>query len=422
MQIGIVGTGYVGLVTAVCFADMGHSVVCLDIDADKVAQLKRGVSPIYEPGLEEKLARNMSRLRFTTSYEELLPGCEMLFLALPTPSGIDGKPNLSYLESAARTIGQHLTHPLTIVTKSTVPVGTTLKVREWIETDVPFEIASNPEFLKEGDAIADCLKPYRVVVGVEKRDVAEQFRKLYAPFTLNRDRLLVMDIASAELTKYAANAMLATRISFMNEIACLCEGLGANVGHIRTGLAADPRIGGQYLYPGAGYGGSCLPKDLRALKSDDTPLLNAVEQVNERQAERLFRRIESHFGSLQGVTLAMWGLAFKPETDDLRDAPALQLATRLQEAGATIRAYDPIAKSELDQFGSELEAAQGASGIILMTEWKQFRALNLSEVLATMTGTAFFDGRNQYVPEEMERLGFDYFSIGRPTRRCHATV
>lgn len=434
MNLLIIGTGYVGLVTGVCFAEMGHQVICLDIDEKKIATLKQGVPTIYEPGLEEMMKRNIAagRLKFTTSYREGVHSSKACFLAVPTPSSEDGSCNISYVLEAARSVAQEMIEPLVIVTKSTVPVGTAKKIRETIEHSqkkFPFEVVSNPEFLKEGAAITDCMKPDRIVLGVESPQAEQVMREIYAAFSVSRDKILVMDPASAEMTKYVANAMLATRISFMNEIAGLCEKLGANIHHVRMGIGSDQRIGYHFLYSGVGYGGSCFPKDIRALQAMarnagyDAPILEAVESINEKQKRVLAQKLRHYFGDLKHKTIAIWGLAFKPDTDDLREAPALKLIEELLEHDVHLRLFDPVAMPKAQTFLShpritwcidEYHAAEGSDAIALVTDWKQFRYLEFDQLLQKMKGKALFDGRNQYKKDEMKAKGFHYFGIGVP--------
>lgn len=442
MYLLIVGAGYVGLVSGACFAEMGHHVICLDIDKEKIDSLKKGEIPFFEPGLEELVKKNIQakRLEFTTDYKSAVEKSTLCFLAVPTPayptdSKSKGGCDLTYVFQAAREIGKHMTSYKVIINKSTVPVGTAQKVKEAILSSLPspvdFDVVSNPEFLKEGTAIADCMKPDRVILGVDSSQALEWMRKLYSTFTLNHERFLVMDIASAEMTKYAANAMLATRISFMNELAGLCELVGANIHNVRQGIGSDSRIGYHFLYAGIGYGGSCFPKDLKALQAMaasfdyPTPLIDAVETINARQKKLLGRKIDAYFSQegLAGKTIAIWGLSFKPDTDDIREAPSLQLISELLEKGASLRLYDPIALEktkkifphsppQLQWCQTEYEAASGADAIALVTEWKQFRFVNFEEILKTMKGKAFFDGRNQYKKQEMLTKGFAYYGIG----------
>ncbi|MCH9633641.1 MAG: UDP-glucose 6-dehydrogenase [Chlamydiae bacterium] len=440
VNILIVGTGYVGLVTGTCFAEMGHSVICLDINEQKVEQLKKGIVPFYEPGLEEIVKRNMAnkRLKFTTDYKEGVSKSLISFIAVATPQAEDESAELKYVDEAAASIAEHMESYHIIVNKSTVPVGTAHRVRLKVEEaqqrlgkNVEFDVASNPEFLKEGNAVYDFMKPDRVVIGVEDIRVGQILKELYASFSVNHDRILLMDILSAELTKYAANAMLAARISFMNEIANVCEEVGANVNHVRHAIGADKRIGYHFLYPGAGYGGSCFPKDIKAFRTTakrygcTTCMLDAIEKVNQRQKQLIAQKIDQYFeGDLENKTIAIWGLSFKPDTDDMRQAPSLTLINILNEQGVQLRLFDPIAmdnaklylrglEDQITWCQGELEACQNADAVVLMTEWKQFRFLDFSEVLESMKGHAFFDGRNQYLPEDMAAKGFDYISIGR---------
>ncbi len=438
MNLLVIGTGYVGLVTGACLADMGHHVICLDIDEVLIAALKKGIIPIYEPGLEEIVQRNVSagRLTFTTEYKSGVQNSQnpsqnsrACFIAVPTPSKEDGSCDLSYVLQAARSIAESMTEPMVIVTKSTVPVGTAQKIRQTIEetTKIPFDVVSNPEFLKEGAAVADCMKPDRIILGVESPHAAQVMKEIYSAFTINHDRIIIMDTASAEMTKYVANAMLATRISFMNEMAGLCEKLGANIQQVRIGIGSDQRIGYHFLYAGAGYGGSCFPKDIRALQAMaqasgyDAPLLQAIDTINERQKKVLAKKMKNHFGSVSKKTIAIWGLTFKPDTDDLREAPALKLIEELLSQGAHVRLYDPIAMPKAQKLlnhpnitwcRDEYEAAEGSDGIALVTEWKQFRFVDLDIIEKSMQGNAFFDGRNQYKKDEMKAKGFHYFGIG----------
>ncbi len=441
VKILIVGTGYVGLVTGACFAEMGREVICLDIDKEKIDKLKRGEIPIFEPGLEEIVKRNClaGRLHFTTDYEEGLEKALFCFLALPTPAGRDGKCNLSYVMKAVEEIARKIDGYKIIVNKSTVPVGTASEMKERMSSILEqrgctfgFDIVSNPEFLKEGDAINDFMKPDRIVIGAENGEAARLMRELYSPFNSNRERLMVMTVRSAEMTKYAANAMLALRISFMNEIATICEKVGADVTEVRRGVGSDTRIGTAFLYAGAGYGGSCFPKDVKALialaKELAIPplLIEAAHEVNERQKQVIGEKIAAYFeerGGLKGKTIAILGLSFKPGTDDMREAPSLELVRFLITQGTTLHLYDPIAMDNAKRLlgrsfqmiwcKDEFEAVQEADAIVLMTEWKQFRLLDFSKILPKMRGRAFFDGRNQYTPQEMASHGFDYFSIGR---------
>ncbi len=437
MKLLVVGAGYVGLVTAVCFAEMGHHVTCLDIDQKKIASLEKGIVEIHEPDLELLIKRNTAsgRLRFTTDYRKAIEGASICFIAVATPSvkspeEAHGSCDISYLLEAVRSIATVMTESLTIVIKSTVPVGTAKSVRETInehqKNRVSFDVVSNPEFLREGTAIADCMKPDRIILGTESPNAISIMRKVYTGFTLNHDRILIMDTASAEMTKYVANAMLATRISFMNEMAGLCEQLGASISRVRVGIGSDHRIGYDYLYPGVGYGGSCFPKDLRALQAEarrvgyETPLLAAVETTNERQIDRFVEKISTYFSSFGGIAhkkIAIFGLSFKPDTDDLREAPSLKIIKKLLDYKAFLCLYDPVVKPGLNHphitwCESEYEAATASDGVLLITEWKQFRFIDLDLLLKKMRGRGFFDGRNQYDKEEMKRKGFDYFGIG----------
>lgn len=442
MRILLVGAGYVGLVTAACFAEMGHVVTCLDIDAEKIQRLQRGEIPIFEPGLEEMVRRHQKqkRLLFTTNYPDAVRSNKVCFIAVPTPSLPDGACNTSYVEAAYRQIASHMEGEKIFVNKSTVPVGTADQMRSVVQTvlqersvDYPFDIVSNPEFLKEGAAIQDCLKPDRIVLGAEKESSFALLKEIYAPFVVNHDRILCMDTKSAEMTKYAANAMLACRISFMNEIARICSHVGANVHFVRKGIGSDPRIGYSFLYPGIGYGGSCFPKDVQALiqvakRAGVEPLLlEAVEGVNLRQKKLLSQKMAKYFsplGGIAGKTIAIWGLAFKPDTDDMREAPSLELIRDLLEGGATLRLFDPIAMENAKKLfpttakilwcDDEGHAAEGADAIALLTEWKQFRLVELEPLKTKMRGSAFFDGRNQYNPYTMRSKGFHYMGIGVP--------
>ncbi len=433
MKILILGTGYVGLVTGACFADMGHTVTCFDIDEKKIQNLEKGIIPIYEPGLEELIRRNekAGRLHFTTDLALGMKECTVCVIAVPTPSAADGSCDLSYVLEAAKSIALSMTDYRVIVTKSTVPVGTSKKIRETVAalSSVPFDVVSNPEFLKEGAAVSDCMKPDRVILGVESEKAAGIMKEIYKAFTLNHDRILLMDPASAEMTKYVANAMLATRISFMNEMAGLCEKLGANIHSVRQGIGSDHRIGYHFLYAGVGYGGSCFPKDIRALEAMaaavgyETPILKAVDTINEKQKRILAKKIESYFGVVKQKTIAIWGLSFKPDTDDLREAPALKLIEELLAQGAHLRLYDPVSMGKAQEKLShpqitwctdEYHAAEDSDAIALLTEWKQFRFVNFETILDKMEGCAFFDGRNQYRKEDMLAKGFHYFGIGVP--------
>ncbi len=432
MKIGVVGTGYVGLVTGAGFADFGHDVTCVDVDAERVEKLRRGEVPFYEPGLHDLIKRNttLERLRFTTKTAEAVAGAQIVFIAVGTPSSPDGSANLSYVIEAAQQIGQALTGYAVIVTKSTVPVGTGDKVRQAVAgvAKHPFAVASNPEFLKEGDAVNDFRKPARVVVGVDDPKALELLRELYRGVVRTNDRMHVMDIRSAEITKYAANCMLATRISFMNELSRLCETVGADIEAIRKGIGSDPRIGNKFLFAGAGFGGSCFPKDLRALAhtaaSLDVPLgvVEAAIRANERQKSVIGEKVKAHFGSaLKGKRIAVWGLAFKPETDDIRESPALVLIEQLLAAGATVTGYDPEAMPNIRaQLGSSIElskdaysAATGAHAVVLVTEWHELRNPEFARLKKLMSSHVLFDGRNVWSPDEVRAAGFTYYGIGR---------
>jgi UDPglucose 6-dehydrogenase len=437
MKIAIVGTGYVGLVTGACFAEMGTEVYCVDVDRQKIDNLRKGIIPIYEPGLEELVNRNCQsgRLMFTTELKDCINSVEVVFSAVGTPPGEDGSADLKYVLDVAREIGRTMNRYLLVVTKSTVPVGTAQKVKNTIREELDkrganlnFDIASNPEFLKEGAAIKDFMSPDRVVVGVESEQAEKLMTRLYRPFLLNNFRVIFMDIPSAEMTKYAANAMLATRISFMNDIANLCETVGADVNMVRKGIGSDTRIGSRFLYPGCGYGGSCFPKDIKALIQTARQhgytlrLLQAVEEVNEMQKAVLFRKLEQHFkGRLQGRRIALWGLAFKPETDDMREAPSLVLIDKLLDAGCTVRTYDPVAMEEAQKrYGNRLyyskdiyDAVVDADALMLVTEWKEFRLPSWPAVKKLMNTPLVLDGRNIYDTSELEENGFTYRRIGR---------
>lgn len=438
MNIAIVGTGYVGLVSGTCFADTGATVTCVDVDAEKIKRLLNGNIPIYEPGLDELVLKNVKagRLKFTTDLASVLNDQEIVFSAVGTPPDEDGSADLKYVLQVAKTIGENLNRYLVVVTKSTVPVGTASKVRNTIEAelkrrgvDVPFDVASNPEFLKEGSAIKDFMSPDRVVVGVDSQQAEKTLKKLYKPFLLNNFPLIFMDIPSAEMTKYAANSMLATRISFMNDIANLCERVGADVNSVRAGIGADSRIGRKFLYAGCGYGGSCFPKDVKALiKTADKngysmEVLKAVERVNEHQKGVLFEKLLHAFAdeSLQGKTVALWGLSFKPETDDMRESTALVMIKKLTDAGCTVRVYDPIAMDECRRRVGDTviychdlyDAALGADALLLLTEWKEFRLPTWGVLKKTMNRPLVIDGRNIFDEEELNENGFEYHCIGK---------
>lgn len=437
MNIAIVGTGYVGLVSGACFSEMGIDVTCVDIDENKITRLLNGEMPIYEPGLDDLVARNVKadRLHFTTDLTSCLDKVEIVFSAVGTPPDEDGSADLKYVLEVARTVGRHIKKHVVLVTKSTVPVGTAEKVRATVQEEldkrgvnIEFDVASNPEFLKEGAAIKDFMTPDRVVVGVESERAKKLMEKLYRPFTLNGYPILIMDVPSAEMTKYAANAMLATRISFMNDIANLCERIGANVDNVRKGMGADSRIGSRFLYAGCGYGGSCFPKDVKALLHTGIEnryhmrVIEAVEAVNEEQKSIVFDKLTTAFnGDLKGKTIALWGLSFKPETDDMREAPALVVIEKLLKAGAMINAFDPIAMDETKRkIGNAVsyckdmyEAVIDADAIALMTEWKQFRMPSWAIIHKAMKNYVVVDGRNIYDGEELKELGFTYSRIGQ---------
>jgi len=436
MNITIVGTGYVGLVTGACLAETGAIVNCIDVDAAKIDRLKQGVIPIYEPGLEDLVKRNTEkeRLFFSTSLGEYVNESDAIFIAVGTPPDEDGSADLQYVLAVAREIGRHMEKYTVVVTKSTVPVGTSQKVRAAIadelknrEADVPFDVASNPEFLKEGNAIDDFLKPDRIVLGVDSDDAEKVLSRLYKPFVLNNHPLIFMDITSAELTKYAANAMLATKISFINDIANLCEKVGADINAVRRGITTDTRIGNKFLYPGVGYGGSCFPKDVQALVRTaneyhyDMRILRAVEDVNNDQKSVLFNKISAFFhGDLAGKTIAIWGLSFKPGTDDMREAPSLVIISKLLNAGAVVKAYDPVAVHEAqrilgDTIGyatDQYEACINADALALLTEWNEFRLPNFKVLGKLLVNKVVFDGRNIFQKEELNDHGFTYFGIG----------
>lgn len=450
MKLLIVGSGYVGLVTGACFAEMGHHVVCLDINQAKIASLQQGRIPIYEPGLEELVRRNAQadRLSFTSDYATAVAEARVCFITVDTPVTAEGDADLQYVRSVAASIAQHMNDYKLIVNKSTVPMGTAQEVagiiRETLmkrRVSIEFDVVSNPEFLKEGNAIQDFMKPDRVVIGSDSIKATEIMQEIYAPFMLNHERLIVMDIASAELTKYAANAMLALRISFMNELALLCEQIGATINNVRKGIGADKRIGNSFLYAGPGFGGSCLPKDIRALhnfaRKHQSPLtlVETVESVNQRQKMLLGKKIQHYYASrsgLEGKTIGILGLAFKPDTDDMREAPSLVLIQQLLTAGCELRLYDPVAMENAKKLlgpnpsitwcHNELDTAKGSDAIALVTEWKQFRLLDFPALLTAMRGNAFFDGRNQYQPSAMAQHGFDYICIGNGSHESRSVL
>lgn len=438
MNIAIVGTGYVGLVSGACFAEIGAHVTCVDVNRDKIEQLLRGEIPIYEPGLDELVKKNVKagRLKFSTSLAEVLNDQAVVFSAVGTPPDEDGSADLSYVLQVAKTIGENLNKYIVVVTKSTVPVGTAEKVRKTIQAeldkrgvDITFDVASNPEFLKEGNAIKDFMSPDRVVVGVESEQAKKVLTRLYKPFLINNFRVIFMDVPSAEMTKYAANSMLATRISFMNDIANLCELVGANVNMVRAGIGSDTRIGRKFLYPGCGYGGSCFPKDVKALiktASDngyEMEVLKAVERVNEQQKLILFKKLQNIYAgqALKGKTIALWGLAFKPETDDMRESTALVIVDLLLKAGCNIRVYDPVAMDECKRrIGDAVtycrdmyDAVLDADALLLLTEWKEFRLPSWEVIAKAMKAPVVIDGRNIYDSDELEELGFKYYCIGK---------
>jgi UDPglucose 6-dehydrogenase len=441
MRITIFGSGYVGLVTGACLADAGNHVVCVDVDRRKVEMLSAGEIPIHEPGLDVIVKRNFEagRLRFTTDAEEGVEHGQFQLIAVGTPPDEDGSADLRAVLAVASTIGRHMNEYKVVITKSTVPVGTADKVREAVSTALAergaateFDTVSNPEFLKEGAAVDDFMKPDRVVVGTASSRATELMRTLYEPFTRNRDRMIVMDVRSAELTKYAANAMLATKISFMNELANIAEACGADIEAVRIGIGSDPRIGHAFIYPGVGYGGSCFPKDVKALRRSavevgyEESILAAVENVNERQKMVLFQKIKRHFGSLRGKTIALWGLAFKPNTDDMREAPSRVLMEALWKEGASVRAYDPVAMPECSRiYGaqagltlckSSVATLTGADGLAIVTEWREFRSPDFDYIKSALRTPVIFDGRNLYDPAHLARDGFSYYAIGRGKR------
>jgi UDPglucose 6-dehydrogenase len=444
MRLTIFGSGYVGLVTGACFAEVGNNVLCVDVDARKVEKLKRGESPIYEPGLDELLRKNLAagRLSFTTDAVEGVNHGLFQFIAVGTPPDEDGSADLKYVLSVAEAIGKNISDYRVVVTKSTVPVGTADKVKAKIDatlkgrgTQIEFDVVSNPEFLKEGAAINDFMKPDRIVVGADNPRTAELLKALYDPFTRSRERMIVMDVRSSELTKYAANAMLATKISFMNELANLAERMGADIEKVRLGIGSDPRIGYHFIYPGCGYGGSCFPKDVQALArsasdhSFSADLLNAVEAVNHRQKSVLFEKISKYFkGDLSGKTVALWGLAFKPNTDDMREAPSRTLIDALVAAGARVAAYDPVATHEAQRIygdapavkfpSSAAEALRGADVLAIVTEWQEFRSPDFDQIKSELKHPVIFDGRNLYDPQFVKRFGLKYYAIGRGERLC----
>jgi UDPglucose 6-dehydrogenase len=437
MKVGIIGSGYVGLVAAACFAEMGNDVVCVDVDQSKIEKLKEGIIPIYEPGLSALVRDNFAKgsLKFSIDINDALSASKVIFIAVGTPMGDDGSADLKYVLQVAQSIGENMQHHLVIVDKSTVPVGTADKVTKKIQSALDkrdsaltFNVVSNPEFLKEGAAINDFMHPDRVVVGADDKGAMQLMRNLYDPFTLSNDRFIGMDIRSAEMTKYAANAMLATKISFINEIANICESVGADVNHVRTGIGSDRRIGYQFIYPGCGYGGSCFPKDVQALVNIandhgyNPELISSVERVNKAQKQVLFSKLVSQFGdNLIGKKIAVWGLSFKPETDDMREAPSIDLIQSIVKAGGEVSAYDPKAMDEAKFYLKDIEVnycndkysvLEGADALILVTEWKEFRSPDFDLINSKMNGNLFIDGRNQFKKEFIESKGFKYVQIG----------
>lgn len=439
MKISVIGTGYVGLVTGACFSDMGNDVWCIDVDKNKIENLKNGKMPIYEPGLENIVSKNYNegRLRFTTDIEEALNATSVCFIAVGTPMGEDGSADLQYVLSVAKNIGKFMKRHMFVVDKSTVPVGTADKVREVIQreldvrhSNLSFDVISNPEFLKEGSAVADCCKPDRIVIGVDGERAEKVMRELYLPYVRNTENFIFMDIASAEMTKYTANAMLATKISFMNEISNICERVGADVNKVRRGIGSDHRIGYQFIYPGCGYGGSCFPKDVQALIMTskkygyEPQILESVERVNQEQKKILSKKVISRYGEdLNGFVFAIWGLAFKPDTDDMRESPAITIINDLTNRGAKIRAYDPKAIKEAKEFylknnnnvayyDSKYRVLEGADALLLVTEWKEFRSPDMEEIKKQLKSPIIFDGRNQYDKNTLRDYGFEYYQIG----------
>jgi UDPglucose 6-dehydrogenase len=439
MNIAVIGTGYVGLVTGTCFAEMGSTVICIDNDLQKIELLRNGIIPIYEPGLEDMVKHNVEegRLSFSTDIKDAVKKSQVLFIAVGTPPDEDGSADLKYVLQVAHDIANEMNEYKVIVDKSTVPVGTADKVRDVISKklkerrlEIHFDVVSNPEFLKEGDAIDDFMKPDRIIIGVDNQDVGELMKLLYAPFNLTNNRVILMSIRSAELTKYAANSMLATKISFMNEISQLCEKTGADVSEVRIGIGSDTRIGYKFIYPGVGYGGSCFPKDVQAMlhmsRQHGLPatLLHAVEKVNEKQKSVLLQKVKMHYGEdLTNLTFAIWGLSFKPQTDDMREAPSLVIIKGLLEAGATIRTFDPVATQEAKKklmnaccitYGKDqYQILDGADAMLLITEWHQFRYPDFMRIKSLLKHPVIFDGRNQYEPNQLRNLGFTYYGIGR---------
>jgi UDPglucose 6-dehydrogenase len=440
LKITIIGSGYVGLVSGTCFSEMGNKVTCVDVDSTKISDLKNGIIPIYEPGLELMVQKNIEKknLFFTTDVKSAIQNCKIVFIAVGTPMGDDGSADLQYVLEVAKSIGKTMQHRLVVVNKSTVPVGTADKVKETIQNEldnrgasIEFDVVSNPEFLKEGAAISDFMKPDRVVIGAESKYAIELMKQLYAPFCMSHERFIAMDVRSAEMTKYAANAMLATKISFMNEIANICEKVGADANQVRIGIGSDSRIGYSYIYPGIGYGGSCFPKDVKALKkiaesnNYEAKLISSVEEVNDAQKLVIANKVIHRFGEdLTGKLFGIWGLAFKPETDDMREAPSIYVINELVKRGAKIQAYDPKAIEEAQSFylkdvknisyvNSKYQALENADAMILLTEWKEFRSPDFDEIKSQLNAPIIFDGRNQYIAYEIEDKGFEYYRIGK---------
>jgi UDPglucose 6-dehydrogenase len=432
MNISIIGTGYVGLVQGACFADTGNHVICMDIDEKKIAGLKKGIAPIYEPGLEEMVSRNVnaSRLEFTTNLKLAVERSSIIFLCLPTPPQDDGSADLSQVLSVAESIAKYVNEEKIVVSKSTVPVGTCEKLRSIFRKQAKHsvEVVSNPEFLKEGAAVQDSLKPDRIVIGARSKKAIEMLMELYEPFVRTGNPIIVMDERSAEMTKYAANSFLATKISYMNELALLCEKVGADINFIRKGIGSDPRIGSQFLFPGVGYGGSCFPKDVKALIKTsqeydfELKILKAVDEVNARQKKVLFRKLQSYYcGELEGKSVAIWGLAFKPQTDDMREAPSIEIISALLSAGAKVRAHDPIANenakkifgNSIEYFENPYDAIKGADALLVVTEWNEFRRPDFKKIKSLMKKAVIFDGRNIYDPKVVREYGIEYFGVGR---------
>lgn len=439
MKVAVVGTGYVGLVTGTCLAEMGNKIWCVDVDVNKINKLKEGIIPIYEPGLEAMVKKNyeLGHMHFTTDINEALKEAEICFIAVGTPMGEDGSADLQYVTAVAKNIGKGMVHHMYVVDKSTVPVGTATVVKETIQkeldernSDLTFDVISNPEFLKEGSAVGDCMTPDRIIIGVDNDNAEEVMRELYSPFVRSSERFIVMDVASAEMTKYTANAMLATKISFMNEISNICERVGADVNKVRLGIGSDSRIGYSFIFPGCGYGGSCFPKDVKALIKTskeygyEPKVLEAVEVVNNNQKKVIPQKVVKKYGEdLTGKTFAVWGLAFKPDTDDMREAAAITIINELTSRGAKIKAYDPKAMDEAKKcylkdnadvtyVDSKYEAAKDADALLLITEWKEFRQPDFEELAQLLKAPVIFDGRNQYDKKRLKKMGFEYYQIG----------